>query len=52
MQINMSKLLKGKLSKKNDVNEKNFDEKIIKCWGLIKFKHVFDTINQCSQDKK
>jgi hypothetical protein len=42
---NIWKILKNNLAEELDINEKNFDDKIIKCWNLIKFESVFNAIN-------
>ena len=40
---NIWKLLKDKLGKEN-ITDKNFDEKIIESWNSIKFEHIFNSI--------
>lgn len=37
--------LKNLLEKETDLNDTNFDEKIIKCWNNIKYETVFNSIN-------
>lgn len=46
---NIWTLLKNNL-KKETINDDNFDDKIIKCWDMIKFEHVFNCI--CSMKNR
>ena len=42
---NIWSILKQLLEKESDINEKNFNEKILNCWNKITFESVFNSIS-------